>query len=180
MKPKTNYKGDPGKSSKYDRCQTPAYAIEPIIPYLKPDQVIWEPACGEGNLVRAMKAHGLFVVGTDVLYGRNFFDWSPWWFDVLVTNPPYSIKYPWLERCYDLGKPFALLLPVETLGAARAQRLFDKHGVHVILLSQRVNFKMPDKGYDGHGAQFPVMWVMWEPGMGKHIEFATINNKGER
>jgi hypothetical protein len=74
-----------------------------------------------------------------------------------VTNPPYGIKYDWLERCYSLGKPFALLLPVETLGAKRAQALIAKYGMEQLLLSRRVDFYMPNKGNAG-SAQFPTFW----------------------
>jgi len=179
MKPKANRQGDLKKSNGFDRCQTPAYALDPLLPHLRNDWIIWEPAAGEGNIVNALKAHGHGVIGTDILEGKNFFEWVPARWNCVVTNPPYSIKYEWLEHCYDLGKPFALLLPVETLGAATAQRLFDKHGFEIMFLNRRVNFKMPNKGYAGSAAQFPVAWFTYGLGIGSQVTFSKITARDD-
>lgn len=188
MKPKANRKGEGiYKPSGMDLCQTSPWAVLPLLGYLRQRLMelcngdlsratIWEPAAGEGYLSCALAngLHDATVIGTDLLvdctihsnvsWGRlhssptNFFDYEPPNWDILVTNPPYSIKYDWLERCYDLGKPFALLLPVETLGAARAQRLFRAHGLEVLFLPKRVKFKMPNIGWEKSSPQFPVAW----------------------
>lgn len=160
-KPKTNRAGDPSAPQSYDACQTPPYAVPPVLEYLKPSWTVWEPAAGEGLLARALLDADRAVVSTDLLTGYNFFECEPppaW--DCIVTNPPYSIKYDWLARCYELGKPFALLMPVETLGTKTAQEMLKRYGMEVIFLDQRVDFKMPDKGWDSH-AQFPVAWFCY-------------------
>jgi hypothetical protein len=164
MKPKANRATEPSTSQPFDRCNTPAYALDPLLPFLRPDALIWEPAAGTGNIMQALMPRR--VVGSD-LHGdyanppRDFFGWQPERFDVLVTNPPYSIKFKWLERCYQLGKPFALLVPVETIGAKSAQSLMEQHGAELLLLNRRVNFEMPQKGWSGSSAQFPVLWLCW-------------------
>lgn len=159
MKPKKNYTPGP-----MDNCQTPPYALAPLLPYLPKDDSYWESAAGEGVLVRAMRDAGLWTTATDISYHpiANFlggyspgFRWSK-----QVTNPPYGLKFAWLKRSYELGKPFALLLPVETLGASKAQELFKQYGAEFLMLDARVDFKMPNKGWDS-SAQFPVMWVCW-------------------
>jgi len=122
---------------------------------------VWEPARGEGLLVEAFFDAGWnegYVVSSDIETGQNFFEYEPGKWDVLVTNPPYSLKYRWLAHCYELHKPFALLLPVETLGAKTAQELMKQHGFEIMLLDKRVNFKMPRKGWEG-SAPFPVLWL---------------------
>lgn len=157
MKPKTNLAAKNGAG--YDQCQTPPYALTPLLPFLHPSSKIWEPACGEGSLVTAMKEAGLQVQGTDWLTGHDYFEYEPDDWDLSITNPPYSLKYKWLERSYELRKPFALLVPLEMLGAASCQRLIKINDFRVMLLDKRVNFKMPNKGYSGGGTQFPVMWL---------------------
>jgi hypothetical protein len=176
MKPKVNRAGDTETANAFDSCQTPAHAIDPLLPYLPIDWTIWEPACGEGMLVDAFYDADRAVIGSDIINGDNFFtcDGPDIW-DCLITNPPYSIKYQWLERCYQLERPFALLLPVETLGAQRAQRLFVEYGVQIIFLDKRINFKMPNKGWDGGGAQFPVAWFTWGLNLETQIVFARLN-----
>lgn len=162
MKPKVNRTGSTTESAVFDRCQTPPYALDPLLPYLRRSWHIWESAAGRGNLVGALTAKGYTVTGSDLLDGRNFFDDPPPHCDVIVTNPPYSIKFDWLARCYALGRPFALLVPVETIGAQAAQRLMERHGVELLVLNRRVNFEMPVMGDAGSGAQFPVLWLCWK------------------
>lgn len=173
-KPQRTYAADEYTPHGYDACQTPAYAIDPLLPYLQEQWIIWESAAGEGRLVEALyNSISSEVIVSDILTGQNFFDYTPeQHFDCIVTNPPYSLKYRWLERCYALGKPFALLVPVETLGAKTAQEMFREHGVEIMLLDQRVNFQMPYKGFEGT-AQFPVMWLCWKL-LPEQIMFGSI------
>lgn len=177
MKPKINRAGSVYEARGFDACQTPGYAIDPLLPYLSEGWTIWEPACGEGNLLDALYEAGHDAIGTDIIQGCNFFEHDPETWDCLITNPPYSIKYQWLERCYQLGRPFALLLPVETLGAQRAQALFIEHGVQIILFDKRINFKMPNVGWEGSSAQFPVAWFTWGLELETQIVFAKLRGE---
>jgi len=145
MKPKTNQLSDETKSLTYDRCQTPAYALTPLLRHIPTELQVWEPASGEGNIVKTLEYFNYTVTPTDLLTGQNFFHYSlaSDALDCQITNPPFSIKYEWLAQSYELGLPFALLMPVETIGAARAQRLFDNYGIEIIYMDKRINFKMP-------------------------------------
>lgn len=84
--PQVYREGDAQQSLSFDRCQTPAYALDPLLPYLDPSWTIWECAAGEGNLSRALRDRGFTVVATDLLTehigedvegGRNLFHWQP-------------------------------------------------------------------------------------------------------
>jgi hypothetical protein len=144
-----------------DACQTPGYALDPLLPYLNKSLTLWEPARGEGLIVKALSDNGFSVVGSDILTDQNFFDYEPEQWDCLVTNPPYSVHFQWLKRCYELGKPFALLVKVELLGTKTAQELMQQYGFEILLLDKRVNFKMPFKGWES-SAQFPTFWLCWK------------------
>lgn len=180
-----NYKRDNRRSTPsdiytpqgMDACQTPGYALDPLLPYLCRDWTIWEPAAGEGLLVEALYDSGFNeaqVVFGDILTGQNFFDYEPGEWDCLITNPPYSIQAQWLERCYQLNKPFALLLKVEALGNKGTQELLAQYGIEIIFVSPRINFKMPRKGWNGGGAQFPTAWYTWGLNIGRQITFAKV------
>jgi hypothetical protein len=177
MKPKENKGYNLGT---YDECQTPPYALEPLIPYLDPKFTIWECAGGMRTLERALRyEYGCNIFSTDISdpYSVDFFKAlvpSEHYYTI-ITNPPYSLKYEWLAKCYELGFPFALLMPVEMLGTAKGQRLFDKYGIEVIFMSPRVDFYMPNKGYEGGGAQFPTAWFTWKLNLPKEINFATLD-----
>ena len=175
MKPKENKGYNVGT---YDECQTPPYALEPLYPYLSIDWHIWECAVGRGVLATALGLKGYDVYGTDINQSVpiDFLKRTTLLpTDIIVTNPPYSLKYEWLEHCYYLEFPFALLMPVEMLGTARGQRLFNRYGIEVIFMSPRVDFYMPNKGYEGGGAQFPTAWFTWKLNLPNQINFATLN-----
>lgn len=161
------------KIPKKDLCQTPPYALDPIIDYLgmkgplepmkSGKMIIWEPAAGEGYLSYGLMEAGFDVVSTDIINGQDFLRMdTTFQFDAIVTNPPFSLKYKFMARCYKWGKPFALLMPVEVFGAVTAQRLFQEYGFEVMLLNKRVDFKMPNMGWGGSGAWFPVAWFCWK------------------
>jgi hypothetical protein len=173
MKPKKNRKPGP-----LDNCQSPSYALDPLIAPLKAANIhcIWECASGEGYLSEAIAKAGFDVRGTDIMYDEkyDFFEYEPdFEFDTIVTNPPYSVKYEWIERCYEFEKPWALLMPVEAIAAKKAARLFKMFGVQVIVMWPRVNFKMPNKGWQG-SAQFPTMWYTFGLELEKDLMFERI------
>ncbi|MCW3054126.1 MAG: tRNA (adenine-N6)-methyltransferase [Chthonomonadales bacterium] len=153
-----------------DDFQTPIWAMDPLWPFLKAGWRIWEPACGKGNLVRAMCDRGFAVTGTDVTHGSDFLTSEFTEFDCLITNPPYSIKDAWIERCYGLGKPFALLLPFTALEGKRRQAMFREHGVEVIILPHRLDFETPTGRTDGR-AWFPTAWFTWGLNIGQALTF---------
>jgi hypothetical protein len=132
---------------------------------------IWEACAGKGYLVEKFKKEGFDVVGTDINTGTDFLtDNSFKHWDVMVTNPPFGLKYKFLKRCYELKKPFALLLPVEVLGAGTAQELFEKYYTEVIFTRPRIGFEMPNKGWFGQ-AQFPTCWICYNLNIGTQIDY---------
>jgi hypothetical protein len=67
MKPKQNKAGVVDSSQSFDCCQTPPYAIDPLIPYLSRDLVYWDPFGGRGSIVRTMRSLGYQMIGSDIL-----------------------------------------------------------------------------------------------------------------
>ncbi len=192
-KPKTNRAGDIKRVSGYDVCQSPPHSIEPLLPLLAPDWIIWESAAGpEMLLVNALVKAGFETIGTDLAYPAqsNFFDPRlPLEFDwtVQVTNPPWSIKYEWIAHSFELGRPFALLVPYETTFAAKFRdvaRLYHNNPwpIEVLTPQRRINFKMPNTQWGvtewdevkqetvrrGDSAQMPTMWLTWGLNAGEY------------
>ena len=117
----------------YDELYTPAEALSYLLPYL-PNGIVWESAPGNGDLVRLLKEGGKKVVWKD----RDYFEWEPKEWSIMVTNPPFSMKAAWLRRANELGKPYAILLPITTLGARNCQVELD--GAEVLFLPHRIDF----------------------------------------
>lgn len=162
MSTKDRKRAWPTTSGSYDECQTPPYALDALTGHLLPNWNVWEPFAGEGLLVEALqRTFYTFSTSLQADGKGDFFTMAlPTGTDVIISNPPYSRKYEVLERCYQLKTPFALLMPGEMMFADRFWQTVDRHGrgIHVRVVTPRINFKMPNLGWLGSGAQFPTAW----------------------
>jgi hypothetical protein len=158
-----------------DVPQTPFEAIVPLLPYLPAPSRILEPCCGGGLLAGYLRGQGHTVFERDIQFGFDFLAHEfPCWdaIDAIVTNPPFSLKDKFLERCYLLGKPFALLLPITALEGAFRQSLYRKHGVEVIVFDGRINYLMPGREWDG--CWFASAWFTHGLNIGRDLTFARL------
>ena len=179
-KPKTNYTTTPGVINPKDLFQTPAYALDPLLPYLERFSVIRESACGEGYLVRALQAAGKTVVAHDLQSGTNRFDTPTPLGQCEVTNVPFGLKYRWIEQALRDGQPFALLMPSDVLFAgAKFQPLLIKHGLQLLVPNRRINFKTPLRGWEGSAAQMHCSWVTWQLCLPERVTFCEITPRKE-
>lgn len=147
-KPKTPQKKDLVGISGRDQFQTPNYATDILVPYLKSagkttDRFrIWECAAGLGKIVRRLQFWGLDVFGTDLSDGVNFLsDLAPQGIDCVVTNPPFSLKQEFYNKCLEYDVPFALLIPADYTGWV-IQAV--KDGAEKIVPTRRVDYVTPD------------------------------------
>ncbi|MEM3264787.1 MAG: class I SAM-dependent methyltransferase [Thermoplasmata archaeon] len=163
----------PKKKGSPDNFQTPAIAILPLIPYLKREWTIWECAQGKGNLTKALEKEGFRVIGSDIIDGVDFLKSNVnYVFDCIITNPPYSLKDEFLERAYEIGKPFALLMPLTALEGKKRQGLYKRYGLQLMLLNRRINFETPSG--NGSGSWFATAWFTFGLHLPKDIVFADL------
>lgn len=101
-----------------DEQYTPAKTVELLLPHIQhlKDKIIWLPFDREDSqFVKVLTTNGFKVIYSHIDYGQDFFEYEPEKWDVIISNPPYTNKRKYWERCLNLGKPFALLLPVNIL-----------------------------------------------------------------
>ena len=143
--------------------QTPPYAARPILKYLRKNWTVWEPACGKGNLVSAFQDAGRKVVASDIQSGQDFLTWKPRRpFDIVVTNPPHRYMTAFIRRCYELGKPFALLLPLRALEHRERHELYRQYGLQLLLMDRRIEFEPEDGSESSGDILFSSGWFCWK------------------
>jgi len=145
------------KRDKNDDYYTPKYAVKPLMKFIPKNYVIWECTddC-ESNITKLFRERGHKVISTSVKRNFDFLtDIPDFDFDVIITNPPYSLKTEFLKKCYELGKPFALLLPITTLEGVERGKLFRKYGIEVLVFDRRIN-------YDDGRVWFNSSWFCWK------------------
>lgn len=174
MKPKKTQPETPEKVQERDFFQTPNYATDLLVPFL-PRYSIWEQACGNGKIVYRLRHHGFDVRGTD-LGSINFLTGilpSP--FDIMVTNPPYSIKRKFYSRCREIGKPFALLIPMDFCGWILSAM---RDGARWIAPTRRIDFITPT-GRSGKesAAQYHSGWLTFGIDLPQQITIVELTKK---
>ena len=124
-----------------DEVYTPFYAVEPLLKYIPKDWVIWLPFDEEWSaFYQLFTENGYKVIRSCLSEGKDFFLYEPdEHYDIIVSNPPFSLKDAILERLYQLEKPFCILLPANSIHGQSRFRLFKK-GLELLILDKRVNY----------------------------------------
>lgn len=132
---------------KNDELYTPDEAVLPLLPYIPNSWTIWECTDhGGSNITKLFRERGNKVVSTHFKNGQDFLTYEPdFEFDCIITNPPYSQKDQFLARAYELYKPFAFLLPIDSLASIKRVAMFKQHGIQVLVLDRRINFMKTKK-----------------------------------
>jgi len=130
------------KNKKHDHFDTPAYAVEPLLKFIKPEWVIWEPTDTTGNseITRVLREHGNKVISTSKENFNFLTDKPDFEFDCIITNPPYTLKDEFIKKCYQHSKRWAMLMPLTALEGKRRGNWYRDHGVQLLVFDGRVEF----------------------------------------
>lgn len=161
---------------------TPKYAVLPLLEFLKPSniQVIWCPFDDEkSEYVKVLTENGYKVIFTDIEHGNDFFTFEPeLQYDIIISNPPFSLKDKVLKRIQELKKPFALLLPLPSL---QGEKRFDSlQGTQALIFDKRVNFyKDKEHTISQSGAAFASIYIC-KDFLPNDLIFRKLDKKGEK
>jgi hypothetical protein len=152
-----------GQESLDENYDTPLEAVLALQDnLLRPgrEQAIWEPCdpYGNSNISRRFRQAGHRVIATG-LPELDFLRQKKPLENVkcVITNPPYSLKDQFLEKCFSFEIPFCLLLPITALEGVRRGLLFREHGIQVLVLDRRVQL------IRGKNVYFNTSWFCWSP-----------------
>jgi hypothetical protein len=136
-----------------DEYYTPEYIVEILLPFIKNKgfKTIWCPCDKESSeYVKVFKRDGFNVIHSHIDNGNDFLNYEPTeQYDIIITNPPFSIKNKIFERCIILNKPFCLLMSATSNQSASF--------VKVISRAKYFNLMIFDKriSYSGDRPPFP-------------------------
>lgn len=153
----------------YDNLYTQEEAIKFLCDNLNLSNInkVWECASGTNNISNYLNKIGIDVVTSDIETGVNFLD-NEFECDAIITNPPYSLKNQFLKRAFELGKPFAMLLPLTTLESAVRNELFRDKSIQVLI---------PNKRFDFTGKKncwFATAWFCWKMNLPEQLNFRKV------
>lgn len=167
--------------SKNDEFYTPDYAVFPIIQYLKPNAKIWCTFDTPNSaFVRILQDAGFIVNCTHISTGGDFFelmaDKKYQGYDYIISNPPYSLKTKVLERLFNCGVPFAMLLGVAGLFEGRVRfTMFKENKFEIMYFDRRIDYLSPDGQTIGN-TPFSSVYVCKDI-LPQQIVFETIHKQ---
>ena len=125
-----------------DECYTPQYAVLPLLKYIPKHYKIWCPFDKESSAyVKVFRENGYDVICSHIDNGKDFFNYTPAeHYDIIISNPPFSLADDVLERLYKLSKPFVLLLPLKYLQSKRRGNMFVGHGIQLLSFNERIGY----------------------------------------
>ena len=173
-----------------DLFQTPNYAVDLLVPLIpKGINNVWECAAGERKIADRLEHWGYTVHASDIrglelekVTPENFLTdkirtdiyRKPY---IIITNPPFSLKKQFYERCLESRLPFALLIPCDyCLWLINAIR--DKN-CEKIIPDSRINYITPSglSEVSGHTANFHSMWLTKGFGLGRTETFVALTKE---
>ncbi len=152
-----------------DFYPTPGWATHALVDNESFEGSIWEPACGDGTMVRVLRETGNPVDASDLFdrgYGKIGVDFlkSSRSVENIVTNPPYNSA----EGFVDAGlrqatRKVCLLLRLAFLeGANRQRTIFRKNPpARVWAFSERITFYPAGAVRKGSGTT-AYAWFVWD------------------
>lgn len=135
---------------------------------------VWEPACGDGNLLPELSKKSLNVRASDIyMYGSNevfdFLSSDTVWDGDIVTNPPYKLAEDFIRtalRILPTGKKLILLLRIQFLESSRRLELFKSNPPKFVYVhSSRIRiYKDNDQTKYTSTQPLCYAWFVWEKG----------------
>jgi len=160
---------NPGHS---DYFGTPPDAVDILLPYLDTNLPVWECASnGQSNITRRLREEGYTVM--ESTEADNFLVTLPDDYCTIVTNPPFSMKERFLQRCYQLEMPFALLMPLTALEGKVRQSMYRRYGIKLLIPNKRFNFLTPSG--KGSGSWFATAWYTWGLPLPDSLTFVEVS-----
>ena len=130
------------RTSSGDEIFTPFYAVEPLLKYIPKDKIIWMPFDEDWSAYyQLFTEKGYKVIRSSITEGKNFFTYEPEeHYDIIISNPPFSKKDEILKRLDELNKPFAVLLPANSIQGSKRFEWCFKNGIQMLCFDNRIDY----------------------------------------
>ena len=152
------------KLKKDDAYMTPMSVFQSIKHLIPKDKIIFEGFYGNGNSGKYLKELGFKVESHDV----DFFDDQSFEYDIIISNPPYSIKAKVFKKLYEIDKPFTMLIPVATMTKQYLKKYF-KDQIQIVIPEKRIQFLK--NGEQTNRCYFDTIWICYKMNFDKNIIF---------
>jgi hypothetical protein len=162
------------RSKDKDEYYTPKILVDVILPYLKPNSTIWCPFdTYDSEFVLSFNEEGHNVIHSHIWDGVDFFKCKVPKCDYIISNPPFTRKLEVLERLYEIGIPFGMILGLPILNYQEVGQFFLNRDLQLLIVDKKVSF-------DGNTSSFNNSYFCWNI-LPKDLMFVHLdhNNSGK-
>ena len=168
-----------------DYYSTPAWCTRAILPWLSVSERVLDPCAGTGAIMRvATEFWGSRVLGIEIDPDRasecgakcaDALEPETFWGEcAVVTNPPYALAMPFVERALTNAHgahDVAMLLRLNWLASQKRAAFHRAHPCDVYVLPKRPSFTT-----NGKTDATEYCWMVWGPGRGGRWQILEIEN----
>jgi len=131
---------------KNDECHTPRYGVLPILEFIPKDKIIWCPFdTQESQFAKVFKEKGIPFICSHIIDGKDFYEYEPDAWDIIISNPPFSNKRKIFERAIGFNKPFALIMSNTWLNDSAPKQLFKNKDLQLLMFDKRIKYNALNK-----------------------------------
>ncbi len=159
---------------KDDLYETPEVATRALLKAEALPEIIWEPACGPGAIVRVLREAGHKVYATDLVdYGCPDSDArvdflmetsAPTYIGAIVTNPPFKLATEFAAHALMLAPKVAMLMRLAFLESEKRRAVLDSGQLARVHVFRNRLPMMHRDGWEGPKASGSVAfaWFVWD------------------
>jgi hypothetical protein len=153
--------------NKCDNYTTPLNAFQDLTLY-KPSQLakIYDPFYNDGKAKSYLEQ--VFPLCEVIHEHKDAFTWFPEC-DIIITNPPFSIKNKVLSWLMEMDKPFMLLLPINQICNKNFRKLKNFSQIQYIVPNGRYNFEFDTQKKSS--SWFNCLWYCYKCNLPKDINY---------
>ncbi len=147
-----------------DDWNTPKSVWESIAHLIPKDKIVWECFYGDGKSGEYLSELGFNIEHHKI----DFFEDPTFDYDILVSNPPYSMKPKVFKRLAEIDKPFMMLVPVSTM-TKKFLKTYFQDKIQIIIPKSRIHFLKA--GVQTKGSWFDTIFICYRMNLEKDITY---------
>lgn len=160
------------KKANLDDYNTPKYVWDILTDYFNLDKniVIYEPFYSNGNSKKYLEE----LDYKNIIHNNECFfeNYKKYEFDIIISNPPYTIKQKILKILYEIDKPFILIVPTSIISKLYMKNIFKHDLVHIqyVIPQRRLQFERLD-GYNQRRTCFDTLFLCYKMNLPRDVNY---------
>lgn len=155
----------PRERSAQDFYREPAWAVEALLNAERFVGLVWDPACGTGNILKACRRREMLTVGSDIV-DRGYDDFAGMYnfatqtdalvdrVDNIICNPPFELAETFIKNGLGWATSKVAMLRRWALEEAPLSRVY--------VFASRVSMPPGDFQGDAKGGAVAFGWLVWD------------------